>query len=240
MRYIKRMVSLALLAVLAGCHAEEQTIGLTARGNSFDISNTEGETISCRSGDLSGDMDLAGQQVIQDASALADRYLLEVAFSDCFTYQSDSGGGQLFGIVSDPELNVSAPGYFEYTISGDGIETITISPNGELTFSGNDAWAEIACSMPCDSLGEHGFIRLSAGTTETAEVRVDAENGKIHFSGLSVGDIALSYAGAESDPWLAIELSAGSGSIDLSRLDAGQMIVAEDGCEDRVIEVQPQ
>ena len=58
MRYLKVIFSLTLLIALTGCNSETQTIGLTARGNSFDISNAEGETVSCRSGDFSGDMDL--------------------------------------------------------------------------------------------------------------------------------------------------------------------------------------
>ncbi len=237
MWYVKVIFSLTLPIVLAGCNAEKQTIGLTARGSSFDISNIEGEMVSCRNGDFSGDMDLIQQQIIEDTSASADRYLLEAAFSDRFTYQCDGDGGQLFGIVSDPDLNVNTLGYFEYTVSGIGMETITITPDGEMTFSGDDALAEIACSLPCENLGEHGFVRLSAGTIEAARVSIDVENSKIYFSGLSLGNIVLSYAGTVSNPWLTIKLSAGNGNIDFSKLDTGQIILAEVGCEDRVIEV---
>ena len=237
MRYLKVIFSLTLLIALTGCNSETQTIGLTARGNSFDISNAEGETVSCRSGDFSGDMDLINQQIFEDAPESADRYLLETAFSDSFTYQCEGDGGQLFGIVSDPNLDVSTEGYFEYTVSGIGMETITVTTDGEMTFSGNDAFADIAGSMPCETLGEHGFIRLSIGTAETATVSIDAENSKIHFSGLSAGDMALSYAGTVSNSLLTIELSAGSGSIDFSELDMGQIILAEDGHEDQIIKV---
>ena len=59
-------------------------------------------------------------------------------------------------------------GHLVYTVSGIGMETITVTPDGEMTFSGNDAFADIAGSMPCETLGEHGFIRLSIGTAETA------------------------------------------------------------------------
>ena len=134
-------------------------------------------------------------------------------------------------------MDVSSEGYFEYTVSGIGMETITVTPDGEMTFSGNDAFADIAGSMPCETLGEHGFIRLSIGTAETATVSIDAENSKIHFSGLSAGDMALSYAGTVSNSLLTIELSAGSGSIDFSELDMGQIILAEDGHEDQIITV---
>ena len=237
MRYTKVIFSLALLIALTGCNTEEQTIGLSARGDSFDISNAEGETVSCRGGDFSGDMDLINQQIFEDVSESADRYLLEVAFSDSFTYQCEGDGGQLFGIVSDPNLDVSSEGYFEYTVSGIGMETITVTPDGEMTFSGNDAFADIAGSMPCETLGEHGFIRLSIGTAETATVSIDAENSKIHFSGLSAGDLVFSYGGTASNSLLMVELSAGSGSIDFSELDSGQIILAEDGCEDQVITV---
>ena len=96
MRYLKVIFSLTLLIALTGCNSETQTIGLTARGNSFDISNAEGETVSCRSGDFSGDMDLINQQIFEDAPESADRYLLETAFSDSFTYQCEGDGGQLF------------------------------------------------------------------------------------------------------------------------------------------------
>ena len=108
MRYLKVVFSLALLIALTGCNTEKQTIGLSACGDSFDISNTEGETASCRSGDFSGDMDLSNQQIFEDAPEFADRYLLETAFSDSFTYQCEEDGGQLFGIVSDP-ICTSAP-----------------------------------------------------------------------------------------------------------------------------------
>lgn len=237
MQHIKVIFSLALLIALAGCNAEKQTIGLTARGSSFDISNAEGEMVSCRNGDLTGDMDLTNQQMLEDNPESEDQYLLEAAFSDSFTYQCEEDGGQLFGIVSDPNLDVSTEGYFEYTVSGIGIETITVTPDGEMTFSGVDAFAEIACSMPCENLGEHGFIRLSGGTQETAEVSIDVENSKIHFSGFSVGNMALSYAGTVSNSLLTVELSAGNGSIDFSKLNMGQIILAEDGYEDQVIEV---
>ena len=236
-RDIKTICALSLLIALTGCSAEQQTIGLTARGNSYDISNAEGEAVSFRNGDFSGDMDLLNQQIFEDASASEDRYLLETASSGSFTYQCEGDGEQLFGIVSDPNLNVSTEGYFEYTVNGIGLETITITPDGEMTFSGDDALAEIACSMPCEDLGEHGFIRLSGGTTETATVSIDVENSKIYFSGLSLGNIVLSYAGTVSNPWLTIKLSAGNGNIDFSKLDTGQIILAEVGCEDRVIEV---
>ena len=68
MRYTKVIFSLALLIALTGCNTEEQTIGLSARGDSFDISNAEGETVSCRGGDFSGDMDLINQQIFEDVS----------------------------------------------------------------------------------------------------------------------------------------------------------------------------
>ena len=144
---------------------------------------------------------------------------------------------QLFGIVSDPDLNVNTLGYFEYTVSGIGMETITITPDGEMTFSGDDALAEIACSLPCENLGEHGFVRLSAGTIEAATVSIDVEASKIYFSGLSAGNIVLSYAGTVSNQWLTVKLNAGNGSIDFSKLNTGQIIIAEDGYEERVIEV---
>lgn len=236
-RYIMLIFALALLIVITGCNAEKQTIGLIASGNSFDISNIEGEKVSCCNGDFSGDMDLINQQIIENASASADRYLLETASSDCFTYQCDGEGGQLFGIVSDPDLNVNTPGYFEYTVSGIGMETITITLDGEMAFSGDDALAEIACSLPCENLGEHGFVRLSAGTIEAATVSIDVQASKIYFSGLSAGNIVLSYAGTVSNQWLTVELNAGNGSIDFSKLNTGQIIIAEDGYEERAIEV---
>ena len=95
MRYTKVIFSLALLIALTGCNTEEQTIGLSARGDSFDISNAEGETVSCRGGDFSGDMDLINQQIFEDVSESADRYLLEVAFSDSFTYQCEGSSLEL-------------------------------------------------------------------------------------------------------------------------------------------------
>ena len=236
-RDIKTICALSLLIALTGCSAEQQTIGLTARGNSYDISNAEGEAVSFRNGDFSGDMDLLNQQIFEDASASEDRYLLETASSGSFTYQCEGDGEQLFGIASDPNLNVSTEGYFEYTVNGIGLETITITPDGEMTFSGSDAFAEISGSMPCENLGEHGFIRMSAGTTGTATVSIDVENSKIHFSGLSAGDLVFSYGGTASNSLLMVELSAGSGSIDFSELDMGQIILAEDGHEDQIITV---
>ena len=237
MRYLKMIFLITLLIAFSGCNGKRQTIGLSVRGNNFDISNTEGETVNCRNGGFSGDMDLINQQVLEEPSGSADRYLLEVAFSDSFTYQCEGDGGQLFGIVSAPNLDVSSEGYFEYTVSGIGMETITVTPDGKMTFSGNEAFADIAGSMPCENLGEHGFIRLSAGTTETATVSIDVENSKIHFSGLSAGEMVLSYAGTVSNSLLTVELSAGSGSIDFSELDMGQIILAEDGHEDQIITV---
>ena len=49
--------------------------------------------------------------------------------------------------------------------------------------------------------------------------------------------MALSYAGTVSNSLLTVELSAGNGSIDFSKLNMGQIILAEDGYEDQVIEV---
>lgn len=228
-------LSFALPLLLTGCGAGNQTIGLAVRGSDFRVVNKEGETVNYSSGEFSGTMDLIHQQTANDVGA-EDRYLLEVSRSDHFTYQCDGSGGQLFGIVTDPDLNISEPDYSEYTVSGMGMETITVTPDGEMSFSGNDMAVETAFSMPCASLGEHGFVRFSGSADSNASVSVDTETGRILFSGISPGSSTLSYAGTVSNSWVTIELSVGTGSIDLSKLGEGQIIIAEDGCEEQIIE----
>ena len=228
-------LSFALPLLLTGCGAGNQTIGLAVRGSDFRVVNKEGETVNYSSGEFSGTMDLIHQQAANDVGA-EDRYLLEVSRSDHFTYQCDGSGGQLFGIVTDPDLNISEPDYSEYTVRGMGMETITVTPDGEMSFTGNDMAVETAFSMPCASLGEHGFVRFSGSADSNASVSVDAETGRILFSGISPGSSALSYAGTVSNSWVTIELSVGTGSIDLSKLGEGQIIIAEDGCEEQIIE----
>lgn len=228
-------LSFALPLLLTGCGAGNQTIGLAVLGSDFRVVNKEGETVNYSSGEFSGTMDLIHQQAANDVGA-EDRYLLEVSRSDHFTYQCDGSGGQLFGIVTDPDLNISEPDYSEYTVSGMGMETITVTPDGEMSFTGNDMAVETAFSMPCASLGEHGFVRFSGSADSNASVSVDAETGRILFSGISPGSSALSYAGTVSNSWVTIELSVGTGSIDLSKLGEGQIIIAEDGCEEQIIE----
>ena len=228
-------LSFALPLLLTGCGAGNQTIGLAVLGSDFRVVNKEGETVNYSSGEFSGTMDLIHQQTANDVGA-EDRYLLEVSRSDHFTYQCDGSGGQLFGIVTDPDLNISEPDYSEYTVSGMGMETITVTPDGEMSFTGNDMAVETAFSMPCASLGEHGFVRFSGSADSNASVSVDAETGRILFSGISPGSSALSYAGTVSNSWVTIELSVGTGSIDLSKLGEGQIIIAEDRCEEQIIE----
>lgn len=173
-------LSFALPLLLTGCGAGNQTIGLAVLGSDFRVVNKEGETVNYSSGEFSGTMDLIHQQTANDVGA-EDRYLLEVSRSDHFTYQCDGSGGQLFGIVTDPDLNISEPDYSEYTVSGMGMETITVTPDGEMSFTGNDMAVETAFSMPCASLGEHGFVRFSGSADSNASVSVDAETGRILF-----------------------------------------------------------
>ena len=152
--------SFTLPRLLAGCGSGCQTIGLALRGSDFMVVYMEGESVNFSSGEFSGTMDLIHQQTANDVGA-EDRYLLEVSRSDHFTYQCDGSGGQLFGIVTDPDLNISEPDYSEYTVSGMGMETITVTPDGEMTFTGNDMAGETALSTPCARLGALGVVRFS-------------------------------------------------------------------------------
>lgn len=240
MKKLCKLIALVcmLSLLLAGC-GEERTLVITASGGEFSVTSAGGKSLQYADDAFSGDMTVYDQRS-WDLGYQGDRqylHLLEVPYSKSFTYQCGGTSSQRFGIVTDPAMAAGSPEYREYSVHGDGLETITLAPNGEMAATGSEGLIVAAFSLRCDALGDHGFVRFSGMIGDSASVQPDEETSRISFSGFLPGDCVLSYAGEVSSHWVTVTLEAGSGTLDLSDVANGVLTLKEDGLEAISVEV---
>lgn len=215
------------LLICAGC-GEDRTVLLTVSDGDFQISNSQGKTLTYDGG-FSGEMKLISQYYL--AEAREDRtgeYTLEVPYSETFTYQGEPGERRSFSVfVSSDQRS------WEYAVSGTGLEEVVLSLTGEITLTGSDMEFQLFLSLPCTGLGKHGCVRLRGWGGD--KVTVKATESGIEFSGLAPEGAWLSYAGAVENPYVDLDLEVGNGTLDFSQIAEGVITVTEDGCEVRSI-----
>lgn len=227
MRSILLLVSAFVLLSCAGC-GEKRTVCLTVGDTDFQISNSRGKTLTYDGG-FSGDMELISQSFVAGAGeGQCGEYRLEVPYSETFTYHGEPGRPQNLGVFFSLDA-----GSREYAVSGTGLEETVIALTGELTLTGEAMEFQVFLSLPCPGLGEHGCVRLWGRGMD--KVTFKATETGIEFSGLEPEGACLSYAGAVENPYVALNLEVGSGTLDFSRVADGEILVTEDGCEPQTV-----
>lgn len=225
------------LLLLSGCGKKDPVV-LAVSGEGFTITNAEGKSLRYSGGVFSGDLAVDRRQG-GDAGGLEWPSFLEAAGGKGFTCQWDETGGWKFGLLPNYSTDGGPGGggyHREYTVSGDRLKSASITAEGVMEAdSGEGGLAQAALSLPCDVLGTHGFVRFSGAVGEHASVRPDEAGSRFSFSGFLPGECTLSYAGAQSDPWVAVTLELGSGTIDLSGAAEGRIILQEDGREAQIL-----
>lgn len=227
------------LLLLAGCGKKDSVV-LAVSGGDFTITSAEGKSLRCSGGAFSGDLAVDRRQGgDEDAGGLEWPSFLEAAGGKGFTCQWDAAGGWKFGLLPHYSMDGGPGGggyHGEYTVSGDRLKSVSITAEGGMEADSEEGGlVQAAFSLPCGALGPHGFVRFSGAAGERASVRPDGGQGRFSFSGFLPGDCVLSYAGAQSDPWVSVTLEAGSGTIDLSGAAEGRITLQEDGREARAL-----
>lgn len=244
-RYRIICMTLLFMLLLTGCRekAEKPSLTFSVSGESFTVTNAEGENLRCSGGAFSGGMTVREQQSVDLGLTDSDsQHILEVANSKTLSCQWDEVGSHTFSLLPNHSLGGNSSGseelYREYSVSGECLETAAITVEGKVdAVTGENGLLEAAFSLPCDALDAHGYVRFSGAAKGSVSVQPDEEHSQFRFSGFLPGGCVLSYAGAQSNPWVSITLDVGSGVIDLSRLTQGQVILQEDGREVQVLTI---
>ena len=205
------------LLVCAGC-AEAQTpesVSLHVGGGEYTIVSDE-DSLTYRDG-FSGPMPILNQTELDIDST--DQHYLEVPFRQQFTYECLEGEQQKFGIAMLQNEEIR-----EYSASGTGIQTITLDLSGAVSLSGEDMSFTIFLSVPCDSLGDKGCVRFYGTGEDTVSLAVKGDT--LSFSGVDPASASLSYAGTVSNPYVALNLEKDSGTIRLTDVADGTLLVS--------------
>lgn len=235
MKRLQILCAAFALFLLAGCGKKDPVV-LAVSGGDFTITSAEGKSLRRSGGAFSGDLAVDRRQGGDaDAGELEWPSFLEVAGGKGFTCRWDAAGGRKFGLL--PNYSMDGGGYNrEYTVSGDQLKSVSITAEGMMEAdSGEGGLVQAAFSLPCGALDSHGFVRFSGAAGERVSVRPDEAGSRFSFSGFLPGDCVLSYAGAQSDPWVSVTLEVGSGTIDLSGAAEGRIILQEDGREAKIL-----
>lgn len=240
MKRYKILYMALLLLFLTGC-GEKSSLVLMVFGEGFTVTSAEGKTLGYAGGVFSGDMTVNGQQRA-DSDEAGAQYYLEVPGSESFTCRFERAGSQMFGLAPDYSLDGNDPSdekpFREYTMSGDHLESATITVEGEMeAVSGENGIVTAAFHLDCAALGGQGFVRFSGAVGNRASIQPDGARNQFSFSGFLPGDCVLSYTGAQSNPWVTVTLSAGSGTIDLSQVAEGQITLWEAGYEAQTLTI---
>lgn len=221
-----------LMLLLAGCGNKAPIIAVVS-GQSYTVTNAEGKSVRYSDDTFSGDMIVSEQQGMDTGQKVQQyRYFLEVPYSKSFTCQCDKPDSQTFGLLLGYDLSGNDPSYEghyeQYTVSGEQLETITITVNGEMAVTAaEDGFMKTTFSLPCDALGELGVVQFLGAVGDNASVSPAENPGQFSFSGFLPGECVLSYTGTESSQWNVIALNVGSGTIDLSTVPDGFLVVTE-------------
>lgn len=199
------------------------SLSFLAYKGAFTVTSAEDQTLSYDGSAASGTMELLEQASMTDA-ANREVFFARIPYSEHFTFQlTGSPQSQQWGFdmaeVHRPYFTVRADGKvksFEYDAAGD-----------LLVYADEGAGLDLTIGMPDSSLGERGWVRLLI-TSAGDEVRLEARGNTLSFSGLdyqSGASVTLDYGGVFSGQSKVIELTSGSGALDLSGIASGDIAV---------------
>ena len=187
----------------------------------FTITDACGNALTHQN-EFSGSLNITDQEHLDEMPGYIGEYRLEVPYSDEFRYErlgeTPEGEQQIFSISTIQDTNLA-----EYSVSGTSIEEITIDFSGKVSFCGNDMTFNVFLSMPCNGLGEKGCIRFYGAANKEAHFKIEGD--MIKFSGVEPETGAISYAGKVSNPYVYLALETGEGTIDLSDVGEGNILI---------------
>lgn len=198
-------------------------LSFLAYKGAFSVTNAEDQTLSYDGKGASGTMELLEKADLVDA-ANREVFFARIPYSEHFTFQlTDSARDRQWGFdmadVHRTYFTVRADGKaksFEYDAAGDLL--VNADAGAEL---------DLTIGMPDSSLGERGWVRLLI-TSSGDEVRLESRGNTLYFSGLdykSGTSVTLDYGGVFSGQSKVIELTSGSGALDLSGIASGDIAV---------------
>lgn len=214
-------LAICLLLICAGCtEAESKSVFLYAEPNTFEVTNAKGDCLSSVEGQTGGDI-----EVLSTVSQSDSVSIVEIPYSDSFTFANLGEGDQSYGVNSDMDRAV---GDF-FQASGKGMETIEIAPSGQIALSGDDFSFSAFGTLRCEELGDLGCVTIRSVSAGSALIRFDAENSTISFEGLSTEFTFLTIGGKVEAREVDLKLTTGSGVIDFSDIANGVIAITEDG-----------
>ena len=156
------LIAAALLLVCVGCsRMEAGGVYLYTDDPAALIHNADGEYLRLADGRAGGEIEL-----LETVSPTADDCLVKVPGSDCFTFKGSGDKKVRYSVRTDLDPMTGR----EYTVTGTGVSTAAISPDGRILIDGNHFTFEASGSMRSGALGSHGNIRLSGMAEKSAEM----------------------------------------------------------------------
>ena len=225
------LILAGMISVCAGCVAPSanepaditQFVRLRVANSEFSITDANGNSLTHQD-DFSGSLSIIDQSYIDAADKVGGEYILCVPSSEQFTYQHLSGNRQIFGIVIGEDDGVT-----EYSVSGTGIDKITIDCGGKVSFSGNSMVFTVFLSMPCNGLGELGCVRFYG--TAKSDASFSVSDDTLEFTGVEPGSGTISYAGDGTirNPGVSLNTDYREGTIDFSDVENGNLLLSAAG-----------
>lgn len=186
-----------------------ESLSFLAYKGVFTVTNAEGQTLSCDGTSASGTMEFAESNTADAAGR--EVFLAQIPYSGHLVCQLPEGpaqGGQWGFDVTETHRK-----YF--TAIGEGkVKSVEYDASGELVVSGEAGLSlDLTIGMPDSSLGERGWIKLTAVSAEE-EVRLEVQGSSLSFFGLDPDKpVTVSYGGLSSGSDIPLELDSGSGTL---------------------------
>lgn len=207
------LLSICIVLLLFKCPTNSDisnSISICVSDNAFTITDATGNEL-VYSDSFSGSLEPTKQQYVQGTDKLYGLFYLEVPYSKFYSFRAHKQERLQFGIASMNSSRLQ-----EYSVSGIGIEEVTLSFDGQITLSGHDMDFTVFLSMPCDELGDRGCLRFYGTAGKKAFFRVRKD--KLVYSGITPGHVSISYAGLAANSHFPLEIKNGDGQLDISEI----------------------
>ena len=210
------LTAAVILLVCVGCsRMEAGGVYLYTGDPAAPIHNADGEYLRLAGGRAGGEMEL-----LETVSQTADDCLVKVLGSDCFTFEGSGDKKVRYGVRTDLDPMTGR----EYTVTGTGVSTAAISPDGNILINGDRFTFEAFGTMRSGVLGSHGNILLSGMADRSAEIYFDEQNGAVFFDGVDPGLLMMTINGNVSAKSIVLP-NLESGTIQLAGLANGAVTV---------------
>lgn len=186
-----------------------------AKGSDFTISTEEGEVLR-----------------------MQDMRVLELPDGNEYTYQTNAVPSNRYKYESVEEeidsrqklsiVSIINNRFKECGVTGEGIRSISIESSTQVSFQGSDMQFDVFLPVQGSGLGKYGCMHFFGRSVEKAEFVLN-EN-KVEFRGITPGEMNISFAGDTANiPFMCVQLTEESGTLDFSDVDKGYVILEENG-----------